>query len=39
MTGVRANNYTIVLPELPAEDPQHPASRWLPVLSFLKRFL
>ncbi|MBD1549042.1 hypothetical protein [Roseibium aggregatum] len=36
MTGVRADNYTIVLPKLPAEDPQHPASRWLPVLSFLK---
>lgn len=36
MTGVRADNYTIVLPKLPAEDPQHPASGWLPVLSFLK---
>ncbi|WP_346900519.1 hypothetical protein [uncultured Roseibium sp.] len=36
MSGLRALNYTAVIPELPAEDSQRPASRWLPVLALIK---
>ncbi|WP_422374559.1 hypothetical protein [Roseibium sp.] len=32
MTGVSATDYRFTMPELPAEDPERQASRWLPFL-------
>lgn len=35
MAGVTAENYSVVLPDLPAEDEYHQASRWLPFIKSL----
>lgn len=32
LTGLSATDYSFTMPELPAEDPEHQASRWLPFL-------
>ncbi|MCK7613684.1 hypothetical protein [Roseibium sediminicola] len=32
MTGLSATDYSFTMPELPDEDPEHQASRWLPFL-------
>ncbi|KZM50004.1 hypothetical protein [Labrenzia sp. OB1] len=35
LAGISATGYSFTLPEIPAEDPDHPASRWLPFLQAL----
>jgi hypothetical protein len=32
LAGTSATNYSFTIPDLPAEDPEHQASRWLPFL-------
>lgn len=33
MTGALGTNYRFTMPEIPAEDPEHPVSRWLPFMT------
>ncbi|POF34249.1 hypothetical protein [Roseibium marinum] len=35
LAGISATGYSFTLPEIPAEDPDHPVSRWLPFMQAL----
>lgn len=35
LAGISATGYSFTLPKIPAEDPDHPASRWLPFVQAL----